>query len=111
MRSKFETETTVQLIVALSKVASIKVQTVPKLEFLAACLPADVASNVVSTFSEASLEVTLWTNSKDVLHWLDKHPQESEMFVANRCTRVMKLVPETTWKNVPTQYNPADLIS
>ena len=100
-----------QLIVARSKVSPMKVQTIPKLELLAARLLAEVAKDVIATFVEMDLQVTLWTDSKDVLHWLDKHPSEWEIFVANRCSQIMDLVPETCWKHVPTDENPADLIS
>ena len=108
---EFEWGIQTQLVVARSKVAPIKTKTVPQLELLAACLLAEVANSVIATFRDVELQVTNWTDSKDVLHWLDKHPSEWEMFVANRCTKIMDLIPETKWKHVLTDENPADLIS
>ena len=100
-----------QLIIARSRVAPIKLQTIPKLELAALRLLAELIHNILPLFHEERMTLTLWTDSKDVLHWLSKHPSAWETFVANRCSQIFDLVPNAVVKHVPTDENPADIIS
>ena len=102
----------VALVMAKSRVAPIKVLTLPQLELMAALIGARLASfihNAIKNRYEA-LEVHLWSDSQIVLHWLRSHKQLKQ-FVANRVKSIKDLFPSTIWHYCPTTDNPADLLT
>lgn len=56
-------------------------------------------------------ELFLWSDSKKVLSWLRKSPQQLNVYVANRVSKILQLTCDATWYYVPTKLNPADVIS
>jgi hypothetical protein len=56
-------------------------------------------------------ESYLWTDSSIVLTWIQGPPNKWKVFVANRVAVIQEETVSATWRHVPTQSNPADLIS
>lgn len=54
---------------------------------------------------------TLWTDSTIVLGWLNASPSNLKVFVANRVPEIQGLTKGCSWRHVPTQDNPADILS
>ena len=52
-----------------------------------------------------------YSDSTIVLAWLDGTPQRYKLYVANRISKTIQLIPPTAWKYVPTSENPADCAS
>ena len=103
-----------QLLVAKTRVASIKTLCVPRLELCAALLEAQLVQSIRIALDDErfpDLEVFAWTDSTITLAWIKNHPSCWKTFVANRVAKIQKSVPAENWKHVPTESNPADCAS
>ncbi|GFY13197.1 uncharacterized protein TNCV_364441 [Trichonephila clavipes] len=106
-----KSETLVRLITSKSRVAPIKSLTIPRLELCAAVLLAKLVKRVVAALQLETAEVYLWSDSIIVLAWLRKEPMDLKTFVQNRVAKIQELYPNQLWRHVPSDQNPADLVS
>ncbi|GFU74974.1 uncharacterized protein TNCV_3752251 [Trichonephila clavipes] len=106
-----KSETLVRLITSKSRVAPIKSLTIPRLELCAAVLLAKLVKRVVAALQLETSELYLWSDSKIVLAWLRKEPMDLKTFVQNRVAKIQELYPNKLWRHVPSDQNPADLVS
>ncbi|GFX78423.1 uncharacterized protein TNCV_3034661 [Trichonephila clavipes] len=106
-----KSETLVRLITSKSRVAPIKSLTIPRLELCAAVLLAKLVKRVVAALQLETAELYLWSDSMIVLAWLRKEPMDLKTFVQNRVTKIQELYPNQLWRHVPSDQNPADLVS
>ncbi|XP_055542932.1 uncharacterized protein LOC129728511 [Wyeomyia smithii] len=93
------------------KSCSLDDLSIPRKELCAAQLLARLLDKVISTINVNFKLVTLWSDSQIVLAWLKKHPSQLEVFVRNRVTQISKLTQNYECRHVPSQLNPADIIS
>lgn len=101
----------VNLISAKTKVAPIKVLSIPKLELCGSVLVAKLVSKVRESFKFQDVEVLNYCDNTTVLAWLKSQPNQYNVFVANRITEVQNLTNEKNWFFVATEENPADVAS
>ncbi|GFY01506.1 uncharacterized protein TNCV_2606931 [Trichonephila clavipes] len=106
-----KSETLVRLITSKSRVAPIKSLTIPRLELCAAVLLAKLVKRVVAALQLETAEVYLWSDSMIDLAWLRKKPMDLKTFVQNRVAKIQELYPNQLWRHVPSDQNPADLVS
>ncbi|GFW77551.1 uncharacterized protein TNCV_2499431 [Trichonephila clavipes] len=106
-----KSETLVRLITSKSRVAPIKSLTIPRLELCAAVLLAKLVKRVIAALQLETAEVYLWSDSMIVLAWLRKEPMDLKTFVQNRVAKIQELYPNQLWRHVPSDQNPADLVS
>ena len=99
----------IYLVQAKSKVAPIK--TIPCLELSAAFLLSKLVVKVLRALNLNKVEVFLFTDSMDVLHWLKDHPSNWPMFVADRCSNIHSYLPDAYWNHVRTHDNQAACVS
>ncbi|XP_055714965.1 uncharacterized protein LOC129809178 [Phlebotomus papatasi] len=97
------------LIVAKSRVAPIETQTIPRLELCGAVLVAELMLKIKDIFLPDKMY--FWTDSTIVLGWINSPPDAYKVFVAKRVRRILKITKPEQWNHVPTNLNPADLIS
>lgn len=100
----------ISLLCSKSRVAPLKVLTVPKLELSAALLLSELLEGIMDTLDN-KYEYHCWSDSMVVLSWLREESSNYNIFVANRVSRIQKLTNNMLWHHVPTASNPADILS
>ena len=96
-----------RLLIGKSRVAPLKLITIPRMELTAAVL-----SIKMSKFLQKELEIKceeyFWTDSQVVLCYLRNEARQYKLFVANRVTTILEHSKLNQWKYVPSSDNPAD---
>ncbi|XP_071581646.1 uncharacterized protein [Temnothorax nylanderi] len=101
----------ISILYAKTKIAPLKVQSVPRLELLAAALLARSIKFARESMKLVNIPEFCWTDSEVVRAWLNATPGRWKPFVANRVSEIHSTLPLATWRHVPTQLNPADCAS
>lgn len=94
-----------------TRVASLKQQTIPRLELCAPLTLARLMKKVVSSLHVSSDRIIYWSDSMIVLNWLQTQLSKLQVFVSNRVAEIQELTDCHNWRHVPIQDNPADLLS
>ncbi|XP_011265941.2 uncharacterized protein LOC105257184 [Camponotus floridanus] len=111
LRVMSASSTTTSLLAAKSKVAPIKPVSLPRLELCAAVLVTNLTFHLRKTLGLISAPVTLWSDSRVTLQWIQGHASKWKTFVANRVSHIQTKLPEARWRHVPGRDNPADCAS
>ncbi|UYV79253.1 hypothetical protein LAZ67_17001787 [Cordylochernes scorpioides] len=109
LRSETGRENTLTLIWSKVRLAPMKSITIPRLELMAMVLGARLA-NAIQAALKRKCETTLWSDSTTALSWI-KREIEWRVFVRNRVREIQATTNLNDWRFVPSQLNPADLLS
>ncbi|XP_050527955.1 uncharacterized protein LOC126898049 [Daktulosphaira vitifoliae] len=100
-----------RLICGKSKIAPLKVISIPRLELRAALLLARLSYNVMEKLKLNIIKKYFWTDSNIVLAWISSPSTNWKTFVAHRVGEIQNLSCPSEWAHVRSQDNPADLLS
>jgi len=105
----------VSLFTSRSRVAPLHGTSIPRLELSGAQLLAELVDQVVSELSKVNVvlnkeNIVYWSDSTVVISWLNTC-KPLKVFVSNRVAHILDLSSPCQWRHVPTESNPADLIS
>ncbi|PFX14816.1 hypothetical protein AWC38_SpisGene20999 [Stylophora pistillata] len=98
----------VALVTAKARVTPIKLVSVPRLELIAAVLGVRLAETVSEKLEIPIIQHTLWTDSMDVIYWIQGNSRLLKSFVANRVAEIQRKSDPAVWPHVPGDQNPAD---
>lgn len=101
-------EIVVSIVMAKSKVSPLRAVSIPRLELMAAVLGARLANTICQSSSIKIDQRFFWTDSKDVLFWINSPHRRYRQFVALRVNELLDKTKESEWRFVPTQDNAAD---
>ena len=99
------------LICSKSRIVPLKSTTIPKVELCAAFLLAKLYTTTVHSLKIQVNKTHLWSDSTLALQWINTPSHTLKTFEANRVAKIQTLTDQKSWRHVPTQFNPADLIS
>lgn len=96
------------LINAKSRVAPIKIVSIPRLELEAARLGARLAKSCKEMIGINIPSTVFWSDSDTVLAWLRSDAKSNPAFVAHRIAEIQDLTDIANWRYVPSSQNVAD---
>lgn len=101
----------VSLIAAKSRVAPLKVLTLPRLELIAAVLLCRLANKIIKRLKLKTSCQYFWTDSTIVLSWISSPSTNWNVFVAHRVGEIQDSTAMHEWHHVSSGDNSADVIS
>ena len=75
---------------------------------MAAVLRVRLAETVSEKLEILPSQHTLWTDSMDVIYWIQGHSRRLKPFVSNRVAEIQRKSDPAQWRHVPGEQNPAD---
>ena len=81
----------------------------PRSELQGAKLAVQVRNMILDSLPKKPTREYFWTDSENVMCWLQKPPEDFKVFVSNRVQFIREHTTASQWSHVPGVDNPADL--
>ena len=98
-------------VMAKSKLAPIKVITLPRLELNSAVTAVRLFRNVIQEIALPIERICFWTDSVLTLQYITNKVHRPKVYVANRQNEVLESSTEEQWRHIPGKLNPADILT
>ncbi|XP_062714276.1 uncharacterized protein LOC134291034 [Aedes albopictus] len=96
------------LVSAKTKVAPMKLLSIPRLELQAAVIGTRLMKSISSSHTLQITRKVMWSDSSTVLNWIRSDPRKYRQYVAFRVTEILDETEVTDWRKVPSRMNVAD---
>ena len=105
-------EITIKLILSKTRNAAQDEHSIPRLELASAVVLTNMMQHARKIYPEISdQDITLFTDSANVLFWLYSGHLSWKPFVAHQLKKIRKSTDVNCWRHIDTKENPADLAS
>ena len=104
-----DTLVSTSMVIAKSRVAPVKTQTIPKLELCSAVLLSKLLATVKEQLDINFKNIHAWSDSTIALGWINSSPHRLKTYVANRVVAITEKNPTCYWRHVASTDNPASL--
>ena len=99
------------LVAAKSKLAPIKVITLPRLELNSAVTAVRLYRTVIMETDLPVERICFWTDSVLALQYITNCVHRPKAYVANRQNEILESSASSQWRHIPGKANPADLLT
>ncbi|XP_065095155.1 uncharacterized protein LOC135717133 [Ochlerotatus camptorhynchus] len=96
------------LVMARSKVAPLKMLSIPRLELQAAVVGSRLMNSVIEAHSLDVKKRFIWSDSRTVISWIQSEQRRYKPFVAFRIGEILSLTKHSEWRWISTKSNIAD---
>lgn len=111
VRTSIKDQVRCALLCAKSRVAPVKVVSLPRLELCGALLLAKLYRSVIHATNLNANQTVFWTDSTITLHWINTQPVFLKTFVANRVAEIGEKTNIANWRHIPSEDNPTNVLS
>ena len=98
----------ISLAMAKAKAAPIRRLTIPQLELRGAVLAVHVSQYVQQALDLPISQHGFWTDSMNVLGWLQSHSRRFKVDIGNRISEIQGCTTGQQWRHISGKVNPAD---
>ncbi|XP_062713779.1 uncharacterized protein LOC134290623 [Aedes albopictus] len=96
------------LVGAKTRVAPLKFLSIPRSELQSCILGVRLSETILQSLSVKVSRRFFWTDSRDVLCWLNSDHRRYSQFVAHRVSEILEVSNADEWYWIPTKHNVAD---
>ncbi|XP_055918311.1 uncharacterized protein LOC129950394 [Eupeodes corollae] len=102
---------TSKLLTSKTRVAPLKMVTIPRLELSAAELLSKMIKEIMESMEWKGTEYVLWIDSSPAFYWIRKETRDLRTYVANRVASIQANTEIRNWRHIDGKENPADLLT